>query len=1337
MKNTKSLLLFISLICFINIGIKAQNWSETTKLVPEDRTANSYFGHSVDIYENYAVVGAQFDKLGVNTGDPSYNNCGSAYVLKKVDNNWEIIQKIVADDRSANSFFGSSVAIWGDYIIVGATGKSEAPYINLGVVYVFKNNSGVWEFKQKLIPNDPVSDCNFGCSLAIENDNLIIGAYTKKDGSNLNVGAVYTYNLVANSWVFSQKLMPSDCSAGDLFGYSIALSGDYLIAGSYAQDYNSSGGAYLTDAGAAYIFKNNSGTWTQSQKIVPDDRVENNRFGYTVNILENCAVISAAYDSRNSGGIADKNHTGSVYVFKNINDTWTQDQKIITNDRMDDDEFGNAISIYNDNLVIASAKQDYDENGENMIFNAGAIYLYKNISDSWEFSQKITANNRQSNDYFGNAIALYNNDLLVGVAQHNYDSNNDNFLTSAGAVCVFNNSAKIEVFQEGILIANGGSFDFGEVPIMGDGLTLEFKIKNSGGLNLSLSGNPVIGLVSGYDFVLSQNNIQNLLMPNEETYFTITFSPNNYGNFWAQLSIANNDILNNPYIINLQGVGGKTPQTITNFQDIEAKTYGDAEFLISANASSGLDVVFTSSDPNIATCGGSNGSTITIIGAGQCEIYANQAGNDEYNPATQISKTLTVNKKDINVSANPISKFYGNNEPELTYAFTPQLVGNDEFTGSLARIAGENIGNYNINQGTLSLSDNYNLNYTGNIFEIQKRPITVTVDAGQTKVYTSSNPSSYTYSYSGGLIGSDNFTGFLSREAGENVGEYQILQNNLALSNNYQINFISDIFTITPKEITITANSGQTKIYGLSDPTNFTYTLGEALHSGNSISGSLSRVSGEDVGEYEIQQGSLQILPNNYSINFISSNFTITPKSIMVNAHPNQSKFYGDSDPDLTYQVLGSLETGDNFTGALSREEGEELGVYPITIGSLSAGNNYSINFTSQNFEIKKKTVIVTIDPNQSKEYGEPDPVFTFTYTPEIAAWDSFSGALSRESGEFIDTYSINQGNLALNSNYTLFVMPGASFEITQRAITVTIDPNQNKIYGETDPSLTYSYSPSLVANDAFQGFIYRSPGENVGEYQIIYDNLQLSYNYNLSFEGTDNKFEILPKEITVTANEASKAYGNSDPNEFAYTSEGSLAFNDSFTGDLQREAGQNAGEYQILQGSLSISAISNYVLTYIPATFTILPRNITFKAEEGQFKTYGEENPDSYTYSITSGNVINDDVLTGQLTREAGEDAGFYEILQGSLSLGPNYNIIYIPSDFEILPRNITFKAEEGQFKTYGEEDPDFYTYSITSGDVINDDVLSGQLTRESGEDAGFYEILQGNLSLGPNYNI
>ncbi len=163
----------------------------------------------------------------------------------------------------------------------------------------------------------------------------------------------------------------------------------------------------------------------------------------------------------------------------------------------------------------------------------------------------------------------------------------------------------------------------------------------------------------------------------------------------------------------------KQSQTIT-FSGLSSRIYGDAVFTVSATASSGLDVIFTSSDETVATCSGTNGTTITILKAGTCNIIANQPGDANYSSAPQVTQTLTINKKTITVSAEAKTKTYGDPDPAFTYTYSPALSGSDSFTGSLTRIAGETVGSYAIVQGSLSLNANYDLTYVGNDLIITK-----------------------------------------------------------------------------------------------------------------------------------------------------------------------------------------------------------------------------------------------------------------------------------------------------------------------------------------------------------------------------------------------------------------------------------------------------------------------------------------------------------------------------------------------------------------------------------------------------------------------------------------
>ncbi|MDD4218509.1 MAG: MBG domain-containing protein, partial [Bacteroidales bacterium] len=664
------------------------------------------------------------------------------------------------------------------------------------------------------------------------------------------------------------------------------------------------------------------------------------------------------------------------------------------------------------------------------------------------------------------------------------------------------------------------------------------------------------------------------------------------------------------------------------------------------------------------------------------EIYANQPGNGIYLAAPQDSQTLIVNKKIITVTADAgQTKDYGEIDPVLTYTVSPEgLETGDDFSGALTRVAGETVGLYEILIGDLSAGPNYEISFITDDFAIIERTIYVTADVGQSKIYGQSDPI-LTYSYYPNIIDGDAFSGSIIRVPGENIGYYEIQQGTLSLNSNYIIDFTSNDFEIIAKTITVTPNANQIKTYGTTDPSVFTYSTNPALASGDTFTGVLSREAGEDAGLYAITIGTLSA-GDNYIMSLADENFEITAKLITVNVVGGQYKAYGDDDPIFNYSSTPSALPGDEFTGELSRELGEDLGFYAITQGTLGLGSNYSLSFTAANFEIRVKGLLVEVDPNQTKEYGDADPIFTYTINSSLAFGDNFTGELMRVSGENVGAYTITQGSLALNSNYSIVFME-KEFEITQKIITVTADPNQSKYYGEPNPDeYTYTYTGTLENGDSFSGSLTREWGEDVGTYNIL-ANLWISQNYQIIYN--DDVFEILHKEISVFANAGqTKTYGNPNPAQYTYEYTGTLAFFDSFTGSLTRVLGEDVGNYEIQQGSLGIN--NNYNITYYPDYFTITEKLITVTADANQSKIYGEDDPSEFTYTV-SGTLLGDDNFTGELTREAGENVGFHQILQGDLSLSNNYTISYISDNFEITKATPIITWENPADIYYGTE--------------------------------------------------
>ena len=336
-------------------------------------------------------------------------------------------------------------------------------------------------------------------------------------------------------------------------------------------------------------------------------------------------------------------------------------------------------------------------------------------------------------------------------------------------------------------------------------------------------------------------------------------------------------------------VVNKADQTIT-FAALSPKTYGDAAFAISATGGGSGNAVTFSVDATSVGCSVS-GTTVTLTGATpagkSCVINANQAGNANYNAATQVQQSFEIAKAEITVTADAKSKYYGDSDPSpLTYRITSgALVGADKLTGSLTRATGENVAGspYAITQGTLSGGSNYDLTFFGANFTIDPRPITVKA-VNVSKTYDG-DPYFGGYSIAlvtGSILGNTDKLGDLGTPqfsttppSPVNAGTYPITVSGLT-NGNYAYTYVNTgALRIDQRPITVTANP-QSKYYGDQDPP-LTYQLTAGnLVGTDALSGSLTRAAGETVtgGPYAITQGTLSAGPN-YALTFVGANLTI------------------------------------------------------------------------------------------------------------------------------------------------------------------------------------------------------------------------------------------------------------------------------------------------------------------------------------------------------------------------------------------------------------------------------------------------------------------------------
>ncbi|RCH35789.1 two-partner secretion system adhesin CdrA [Pseudomonas aeruginosa] len=809
------------------------------------------------------------------------------------------------------------------------------------------------------------------------------------------------------------------------------------------------------------------------------------------------------------------------------------------------------------------------------------------------------------------------------------------------------------------------------------------------------------------------------------------------------------------YDLSYQGNNLTITKALLNvIADAKTKVYGDADPALTYQVS-GLK--------NGDTAGAVlNGGSLSRVAGENVGVYGiNQGGlalnSGNYDLSYQ-GNNLTITKALLNVIADGKTKVYGDADPSLTYQVSGLKNGDSAgsiLTGGLNRVAGENVGVYGINQGDLALnSGNYDLSYQGNNLTITKALLNVIADA-KTKVYGDADPS-LTYQVSGlknGDTAGSILTGGLNRAAGENVGVYGINQGDLALnSGNYDLSYQGNNLTITKALLNVIADA-KTKVYGDADPS-LTYQV-SGLKNGDTAGavlngGSLSRVAGENVGVYGINQGDLALNSGNYDLSYQGNNLTITKALLNVIADA-RTKVYGDADPALTYQVSG-LKNGDTAGavlngGSLSRVAGENVGVYGINQGDLALNSgNYDLSYQGNNLTITKALLNVIADA-KTKVYGDADPSLTYQVSGlkngDTAGAVLNGGSLSRVAGENVGVYGINQGGLGLvSANYDLSYQ-GNNLTITKALLNVIADA-KTKVYGDADPSLTYQVSGLKNGDSAgsiLTGGLNRVAGENVGVYGINQGDLALnSGNYDLSYQG--NNLTITKALLNVIADAKTKVYGDADPSltyQVSGLKNGDTAGAVLNGGSLSRVAGENVGVYGINQGGLALNS-GNYDLSYQGNNLTITKALLNVIAD-GKTKVYGDADP-SLTYQVSG--LKNGDsagsILTGGLNRVAGENVGVYGINQGDLALNSgNYDLSYQGNNLTITKALLNVIAD-AKTKVYGDADPAL-TYQVSglkNGDTAGSVLNGGGLVRVSGENVGNYAIQQGGLGLvSGNYDL
>jgi FG-GAP repeat len=305
------------------------NWVLMQKLTDATGAANDYFGYSVSISGNYAIVGAPLDDGAVGTDQ------GSASIFQWNGSNWVLMQKITDATGAIGDFFGVRVSISGNYAIVGAHADGGAAGAEQGSASIYQWNGSNWVLMQKLTDATGAAFDYFGVSVSISGNYAIVGAYADDGAAGADQGSASIYQWNGSNWVLMQKLTDATGAAFDYFGVSVSISGNYAIVGAYQDD-----GAAGADQGSASIYQWNGSNWVLMQKLTDAGGAANDNFGSSVSISGNYAIVGAYADDGAAG--LDQ---GSASIYLRVGLGWQRLQYITDPGGNAGDLFGNATAI--------------------------------------------------------------------------------------------------------------------------------------------------------------------------------------------------------------------------------------------------------------------------------------------------------------------------------------------------------------------------------------------------------------------------------------------------------------------------------------------------------------------------------------------------------------------------------------------------------------------------------------------------------------------------------------------------------------------------------------------------------------------------------------------------------------------------------------------------------------------------------------------------------------------------------------------------------------------------------------------------------------------------------
>jgi hypothetical protein len=544
-------------------------WIQQAELTASDGAARDGFGWSVAVSGSTLVVGGYDSTIGR----------GAAYVFVRSGETWSQQAELTASDGNAG-YFGWSVAVSGSTVAVGAGGPEEdVP----GAAFVFVQSAGTWSQQAELTASDGAAGDEFGRSVAVSGSTVVVGAPFA--GSNNPQGAAYIFAQSGGRWTQQAELTASD---GPVywFGISVAISGSTVVVGIIEGN---------DERGAAYVFVQSAGTWSQEAELTASDGVPYNSFGWSVAASGSTIAVGAP---SNIGGFTIQ--PGEAYVFGETGGIWSQEQELSASDGAADDYFGWSVAA-SGRTVVAGAQCHFTSSGE---CDPGAAYVFGSSGPAYTLlvapsSLSVMQGGQGTstiaitpwNGFSGN-VSLSASNLPNGVMA----AFNPNPATSTSTLTLTASETGTTGALDPVIVAgtSGGlaqatrltlsvttsitlspaPLSFGNEDVDITSVAKRVTLQNTGTGTLTISGITISG-----NFAISKNKCGPPLKAGKKCFVDVTFTPSQPGVATGTLTFTDS-AASSPQTVALSGTGiaqaALTPSSLT-LAETEVGDTSDAE----------------------------------------------------------------------------------------------------------------------------------------------------------------------------------------------------------------------------------------------------------------------------------------------------------------------------------------------------------------------------------------------------------------------------------------------------------------------------------------------------------------------------------------------------------------------------------------------------------------------------------------------------------------------------------------------------------------------------------------------------------------------------------------